>query len=60
MSTGKSVFGWIEGPVEFGSGAEDAPSSSSGLITQVPTKTWLVSAQSFGQKAMTQTTKKTT
>ena len=40
VSTGKSVFGWIEGPVEFGRGAEDAPSSSSGLITQVPTKTW--------------------
>ena len=40
MSTGKSVFGWIEGPEEIGGGEQDAPSSSSVFMTQVPTNTW--------------------
>ena len=39
MSTGKSVFGWIEGPEEIGGGEQDAPSSSSVFMTQVPTNT---------------------
>ena len=40
VSTGKSVFGCSEGPDRLGGGAEDAPSSSSVFITQVPTNTW--------------------
>ena len=39
VSTGKSVFGWIEGPEEIGGGEQDAPSSSSVFMTQVPTNT---------------------